>query len=708
LENDGTATWSGGRFVTNNASTINNTGTWTVPTAQAGLAMFNNSGAPSNFNNSGTLSKTGDTNAASIQIGFNNNSGTVAARTGTLNLSGGTSTGGIYTADSGAYMNFTGGGTQNLSGALSGTGAGTIDFNSGTLNIMPAGATFTFDPGVFTWTGGTLTGPNATLTNAGDLTLTGNGDKSISNVTLTNAGTMEWTGTGRFLAYNASTINNNATFTILTAQSNLLSFNNGGLPSTFNNNGTLAKAGDVNTASLVIAVNNAAVIAVHNGALNLGGGTSTDGSSYAVDAGTSLDLTGGNLLTVSGTISGSGAGIVTFSGGTINVPSAGATFNFSPGVLQWTGGTLFTSDGGTLSNVGSMTITGSADKTINTNTPQNNQIFTLDNEGAILWTGTGRIITYNGVILNNGTTFDMQTNDQVALNIFNNGGLLSTFINAGSLTKSAGLRTVEFGIDFENRGGSVTISAGGIDFYAGGHGNGNMAVAATTNLSFSGSSSIFYLDAGASITGLGTTTLSGATLEVRAVVSANEFVLANGNLQIDDTAILNLPAPSNYTQINGTLTILMSGTTAGAGYGQLNVGAAAHLGSNLSLVMLNGYRPAAGDAFTVLTYASHTQTFGNIFGLDVGGGIHLNPVYSSGDLTLTAVQTDSGRNGGIASQSLTAALVSRAFDWLGMATSAESAASAGFTASASPADATTPVLLLPPDWLIDEAFVGLI
>jgi hypothetical protein len=122
------------------------------------------------------------------------------------------------------------------------------------------------------------------------------------------------------------------------------------------------------------------------------------------------------------------------------VAAAGAVFNFDPGLFQCCGGTLFTNEGGTLLNAGSLTITGAAPKSINTNTLPNSQINTLDNEGFILWTGTGVILCFNGVILNNGASFDIQTNDSSELLIFNNGGLPATFINVGTLTKSAGGR----------------------------------------------------------------------------------------------------------------------------------------------------------------------------------------------------------------------------------------------------------------------------
>jgi hypothetical protein len=656
LENDGTVVWTGTGYIrTSGGATINNTGTFTTQTAQATLQVINNGGLPSTFNNTGTVVKAGDNNAANIAIAFNNNAA-VAVHNGALNFAGGTATDGSqYSVDAGTALDLTSGGQENITGTVSGTGAGHVYFSGGTLNVFLAGATFNFAPGVLQWTGGTLTG-SGTLTNAGDMTLNGTNDKAISGTTLANTGSIEWTGTGYVRMNNAATITNSGTFTAQTAQATLQMITNSGLPSTFINTGTVAKVGDNNSANIAIAFNNSAAVAVHNGMLNFAGGTATDGSNYSVDAGTALDLLASNGgLTVSGTISGTGAGIVLISGdsgsnGTVIIPVAGATFNFDPGVLQWTGGTIFTSDGGTLTNIGAMTITGTNDKSINTNTPQSNHIDTLDNEGAILWTGTGRILTYNGVILNNGTSFDIQTGDQGdGLRLFNNGGLPSTFTNAGSLTKSAGLAYAHIGIDFENQG-SVALSSGDLDLYGGGHNTGNMDVAAGTILAFTAGGGIYYLDAGASITDAGTTeVLNNSTVEVRAAVTATEFVLGNnmgsyGTLQIDDSGLLTLTDPNtgtpyNFTIYNGGVVIEFSGSTPGAGYGQLNVGALAQLGGALYLTMLNGYRPAAGTTFQVLTYASHTQSFGSINGTDLGGGLHLNPKYNATNLTLAATQT---------------------------------------------------------------------
>ncbi len=624
------------------------------------------------INNAGAVRKAGGTTTLVGGVVLNN-TGTLDLQGGTLELAGGgNNSGTIALEDSATLAISNNGATYTLAPGAAVNGNGLVHITGGHLNVTGnvSVANTTLDSGsldgtgtytaasTFAWNNGGMGGSGTTIVTA-DATMTINGapDKYLDGHTLENDGALTWTGTGRLALYNAATINNTGTFTAQTAQANLQIFNNGGLPSTFNNSGTVVKAGDVLAADISIAFNNSAAVAVQNGALNFAGGTATDGSNYSVAAGTALDLVANNgTLTVSGTLSGTGAGIVTLSGGTVVVPAAGATFQFDPGILQWTGGTIFTTDGGTLTNTGDMTITGANDKALNTDTPQNDHIFTLDNEGTMLWAGTGRILTYNGVIINNGTSFDIQTGDQGdGLRMFNNGGLLSTFINVGSLTKSVGLASAHIGIDLENQG-SVALSSGGLDLYGGGHSTGNMDVAAGTILAFTANGGIYYLDSGASITDAGTTeVVNNSTLDVRAAVTATEFVLGDnhgsyGTLQIDDTGMLTLVDPNtgtpyNFTMYNGGVVIEFSGSTPGAGYGQLNVGAAAQLGGNLYLTMLNGYRPAAGTAFQILTFASHTQNFSNINGTNLGGGLILNPTYDPTDFTLTAAQTGPSAGG---------------------------------------------------------------
>ncbi|HLQ43668.1 MAG TPA: hypothetical protein VK137_02980, partial [Planctomycetaceae bacterium] len=67
-----------------------------------------------------------------------------------------------------------------------------------------------------------------------------------------------------------------------------------------------------------------------------------------------------------GNDTGSDGGTVSLASGTLFIGSAGATFNFPVGLFQWTGGILSVADNGghTLTNAGTITLAGSAAKTL--------------------------------------------------------------------------------------------------------------------------------------------------------------------------------------------------------------------------------------------------------------------------------------------------------------------------------------------------------
>ncbi|MEL6823087.1 MAG: hypothetical protein AAFP70_15110, partial [Calditrichota bacterium] len=77
----------------------------------------------------------------------------------------------------------------------------------------------------------------------------------------------------------------------------------------------------------------------------------------------------------------------------------------------------------------------------------------------------------------------------------------------------------------------------------------------------------------------------------------------------------------------------------------------------LNIELLNGYQPAFGDSFEVMSYPSAADTFETITGQDIGNGVWLNPKYRNGNLVLLAgnppaaptyeITASSGANGSI-------------------------------------------------------------
>jgi autotransporter-associated beta strand protein len=67
-----------------------------------------------------------------------------------------------------------------------------------------------------------------------------------------------------------------------------------------------------------------------------------------------------------------------------------------------------------------------------------------------------------------------------------------------------------------------------------------------------------------------------------------------------------------------------------------------NLDGNLNVELLDGFRPAHNDKFTILTFASCSGEFAATSGLDLGGRLQLVPQYTASSLVLSAAQGGSG------------------------------------------------------------------
>lgn len=91
-----------------------------------------------------------------------------------------------------------------------------------------------------------------------------------------------------------------------------------------------------------------------------------------------------------------------------------------------------------------------------------------------------------------------------------------------------------------------------------------------------------------------------------------------------------------------TLAIEIGGKTPGSQYDVVNLSGAGTLDGTLQVSLLNGFRPAHNDQFTVLTFGSKIGDFVGTSGLDLGSRLVLTPQYTTNSLVLTAVQGGSG------------------------------------------------------------------
>ncbi len=464
-------------------------------------------GGANAVNNSGIFRKSGGSGTTSIfAVPFNNLGATIHVGSGTLRPFGGAggSTGGTFTVANNAVLDLTGG---TLTGSYTGSGPGIVRLASGTLTVGASGALFDFPAGLLQVAGGTLAlaGPltnagamdwstasgagSATtitggggLTNTGTLTLSGTLVRNLMNTVLTNRGTIVHAQGGPLFLRDA-TLNNlaGAVYDFQSDDSPIAaSISLGGGVNAVNNSGIFRKsAGSGTTSVFAVPFNNlGATIQVQSGTLSpfhRGGGVNiSTGGTFTVADRAVLDLTGGILT---GNYTGSGDGIVRLRNGTLNVGSAGATFNFPVGMFQFTDGNLvldgaltnaahlFWSGGvvrsGNLTNTGTLTLstpTGSLAKNLIDGT--------LQNLGTIIHTGNSPIVLNNGTLSNlAGGLYDFQS-DETAVT---SGGGTNAVNNAGAVRKSAGSGTTSISNVPFNNSGSVDVQSGTLSLWGGGN-----------------------------------------------------------------------------------------------------------------------------------------------------------------------------------------------------------------------------------------------
>jgi hypothetical protein len=121
--------------------------------------------------------------------------------------------------------------------------------------------------------------------------------------------------------------------------------------------------------------------------------------------------------------------------------------------------------------------------------------------------------------------------------------------------------------------------------------------------------------------GTGTSTFYGVPLTNSGTVSAQQGTLS---------------FQSGFVQgSSATLASVLGGAAPGSGYGQIQFANPLMLAGTFAASTRNGFRPSLTDTFYVLTYPSSTGIFASLTGLDLGGGLWLQPNFSSTGLTLS-------------------------------------------------------------------------
>ncbi len=135
---------------------------------------------------------------------------------------------------------------------------------------------------------------------------------------------------------------------------------------------------------------------------------------------------------------------------------------------------------------------------------------------------------------------------------------------------------------------------------------------------------------GGSTTAYSVTVRSIGALIGSGTINAN--TVTNNGIVAPGDQLGALSVNGDYTQgADGVLNIQVGGNTAGAGYDQLQISEAAKLGGILNVSLVNGYRPAVGDVFTIVTAGGVSGSFAHIN----TSGMSVQANYASGAVTLT-------------------------------------------------------------------------
>jgi hypothetical protein len=196
----------------------------------------------------------------------------------------------------------------------------------------------------------------------------------------------------------------------------------------------------------------------------------------------------------------------------------------------------------------------------------------LTNNGRIIHTGSSSLSLASGTSLVNNGFYDLQGDVSVG------GQQGGTFQNNGTFIKSQGAGTSTNTSWVNNSGGTIDLESGMLRLTDSFTNNGTLIIA------------------------------TGMTFQVG----------------------------GNYTQgASGTLIVQLAGTDPSQ-FSHLHVDGSVILAGTLSVSLLAPFVPNPGDSFQVLTFGGRPgdTAFDTYMGLDLGGGLRLDPQYDSLGLTL--------------------------------------------------------------------------
>jgi hypothetical protein len=364
---------------------------------------------------------------------------------------------------------------------------------------------------------------------------------------------------------------------------------------------------------------------------------------------------------------------------------AGANTLLISGVLRWTGGTMSGSGMTRILPGAELNFEGESDKFLMQRMLVNSGMICIGSTGDI-WLGEGSTVKND-----DQGVFDWEVDSVIRYS----GGATPLLVNAGLFRKSAGIGTssISAGVEFSNSG-TVEVRSGTLDLgsaftnfdpLTGTLMDGRYWVAGTlrftgarilinaadlvldgsaaaivdesgsdalANLATNAASGSFTIESGRNFTPGGTFASAGtliigygSTFTANAAAGGTLMILA-GTLSGSGTIIGNVvnsgqihPVDSltilgDYTQTSSGTLMINIGDSGRTTFDQLVISGMALLDGTLTVTVTNGFLPNIDDRFQILVFGSRSGDFAVENGLDLGGGLRLDPQYDSTSLTL--------------------------------------------------------------------------
>lgn len=156
------------------------------------------------------------------------------------------------------------------------------------------------------------------------------------------------------------------------------------------------------------------------------------------------------------------------------------------------------------------------------------------------------------------------------------------------------------------------------------------------NTTINGSGAI-VLRNGSAMNLMGNTITNGPnhTLKGDGVIHTNGGTFLNNGIVAPGESPGTLTFNGNFTQTeNGTINIEIGGNTAGSSYDHVVVNGTATLNGALKITLVDGYRPALGDVFTILSPSAVNGSFAQIN----APGMEVQANYAAGAITVTVTK----------------------------------------------------------------------